>query len=295
VLRDLALPNLARLLSLLTITRRDVGESSSLSPPHERALAAGWGWHGEDGCLPFAAQAAAGDGLATGDLAWGLVTPVHWQLGRDHVLMAEPALLALSDTESRALFEALRPLFESEGFALAFGAPSRWYAGRADLDGVATASLDRVIGRSVDPWLRADSTAVCRLLRRLQSEAQLVLHVHAVNEAREDRDLPVVNSIWLSGCGRRQPADVATTPQTTSSLRAPLLAGDWAAWAEAWLMLDAGALASLLVDAERGRPVALTLCGERSALRLDLRARSLLKRWRGRWQRGEPHTVLEAL
>jgi hypothetical protein len=295
VLRDLALPNLARLLSLLTITRRDVGEGSSLSPPHERALAAAWGWHGDDGCLPFAAQAASGDGAAIGNLAWGLITPVHWQLGRDHVLMTDPAHLELADVESRELFAALRPLFESEGFTVAFGAPARWYVGRADLDGVATASLDRVIGRSVDTWLRRDATAVARLLRRLQSEAQLLLHVHAINEAREDRAAPVVNSIWLSGCGRQQPADATATPQTTDALRAPLLAGDWAAWAEAWQALDAGAIASLLADAERGQAVFLTLCGERSVLRFDLQTQSLLKRLRARWQRMEPHTVLEDL
>ncbi len=295
VLRDLALPNLTRLLSLLTITHRDVGEGRSLSPPHERALAAAWGWHGSDGCLPFAAQAAIGDGVSTGELAWGLVTPVHWQLGRDHVLMADPVHLELAEVESRELFATLCPLFESEGFAARYGAPARWYVGRADLDGVPTASLDRVVGRNVDGWLRTDSSAVARLLRRLQSEAQLALHVHAVNEAREERGAPVVNSIWLSGCGRPQPTDTAATPQTAGSLRAPLLSGDWAAWAEAWQTLDAGTLASLRADAERSRPVTLTLCGERSALRLDLQRRALLTRWRARWQRSEPHTVLEDL
>ena len=68
VLRDLALPNLERLLALLTPAGRDEGDAGSFSPPHERALAAAWGWQGDDGLLPFAAHAAAGDGIATGDL-----------------------------------------------------------------------------------------------------------------------------------------------------------------------------------------------------------------------------------
>ena len=114
-----------------------------------------------------------------------------------------------------------------------------------------------------------DASAVGRLLRRLQSEVQLVFHVHPVNEAREERDEPVVNSIWLSGCGRAQPAEAAASPEIAASLRAPLLAGDWAAWAEAWNALDASVIAALLTRAERGEPIALTLCGERTALRFE--------------------------
>ena len=57
VLHGLALPNLERLLALLTPAARDEGDAGSLSPPHERALAAAWGWQGDDGLLPFAAHA----------------------------------------------------------------------------------------------------------------------------------------------------------------------------------------------------------------------------------------------
>jgi hypothetical protein len=295
VLRDLALPNLARVLALLSPTVHDEGERGSFSPPHERALAADWGWHGSDGRWPFAAHAAAGDGIAVGDRAWALVTPAHWQLGRDHVLMTDPAQLALGDTESRSLFAAVRGLFESEGFTVAFGSATRWYVARDDLDGLRSASLDRAIGRSVDAWLGHDASAIGRLVRRLQSEVQLVFHTHAVNDSRDERDALAVNSFWLSGCGRAQPVDAAATPEIAPALRAPLLAGDWAAWAEAWQALDAGAVAALSSAARRGEPSSLTLCGERGAARFTLRARSLWQRLGGSWQRPEPHAVLETL
>ncbi|MEO8923495.1 MAG: hypothetical protein ABI330_11850, partial [Caldimonas sp.] len=185
VLRDLALPNLARVLALLSPADRDEGEPSSFTPPHERALAAAWHWQGGDGRWPWAARAAANDTIAVGDRAWALVTPAHWQLGRDHVLMTDPAHLSLTDTESSALFEAVRGLFESEGFKAAFGSASRWYIARDDLEGLRTASLDRVIGRGVDSWLGNEASAIGRLVRRLQSEVQLVLHTHPINEERE--------------------------------------------------------------------------------------------------------------
>ncbi len=288
VLRDLALPNLERLLALLAPAGRDDGDAGSFSPPHERALAAAWGWQGADGLLPFAAHAAAADGIATGTQAWALLTPSHWQLGRDDVTMLDPELLALAEPESRALFTSAGELLASEGFAVAWGDAGRWYAARDDLASLATASLDRVIGRNVDRWLRASATgapgenrAIASLVLRLQSEAQIVFYGHAVNEAREERGALAVNSFWLSGCGRQQPADAAATPEIATALRAPLLGADWAAWAEAWRALDAGPVARLLGGARAGDDTALTLCGERSAVRYELQRRSLWQRLRG--------------
>src|SRR4030095_7804426 len=98
-------------------------------------------------------------------------------------------------------------------------------------------------------------------IRRLQSEVQLLLHAHPLNEAREVRGHVPVNSFWLSGCGLAQPVDDAAA-RLEAALRAPLLAGDVQGWAAAWAALDAGALAELLAAAESGAPVALTLCGE---------------------------------
>ena len=296
VLADLPLPKLARLLARLAPAPPDSGEADSLSPPHERALAAAWGWHGDDGCLPFAAQAAQRDGIDVGGRASGLLTPAHWLLGPDHVLLADPAALELAEAESRALFDAVRPLFESEGFTLAWGAPLRWYAAHECLAELPCASLDRVIGRRIEAWLAPSREHVpARLVRRLQSEVQMLLYPHRVNEAREARGAPTVNSFWLSGCGRHQPADESAV-QVDLALRAPLLAQDWASWADAWRALDAGPIAALLQRTQAGEPVTLTLCGERHAQRFETSARrSVFERVAQRWSAPPPHRVLEAL
>jgi hypothetical protein len=300
VLRDLALPQLERLLGLLTPAGRDEGEATSLSPPHERVLGRLWGWHGGDGALPFAARAAEADGIDTGGLAWALLTPGHWRLGHDDVVLLDPEAIDVDDAESKALFATLRAQFESEGFRTDWGHARRWYAGRDDLEGFATASLDRAIGSNVDLWLReshlpAAQRSTGRLVRRLQSEAQLLFHEHAVNDTREARGALPINSFWLSGCGRHQPADAAATPEMALDLRRPLLAGDWVAWAEAWRGLDAGALARLAAHAAAGDAVTLTLCGERHAARFESRPRPLWQRLRGAWQKTAPHDVLALL
>ena len=296
VLRDLALPNLSALLARLTLAQRDDADVYTLSPPHERALAAAAGWQGADGCLPFAAQAAMRDGIAVDDLAWGLVTPSHWHVGRDHVTLADPAALSLTETESRAAFEAVRELFESEGFRVEWGAPSRWYAAHESLVDLPCASLDRVIGRNVELWMRGSEarSASAKLVRRLQSELQLLLYPHALNDEREQRSALTLNSFWLSGCGRAQPEE-GESPRVDDSLRAHLLAEDWAGWAEAWRALDGGTIAELLRASREGESVTLTLCGDRSAHRFETAPQSLWKRLGGRFNGPEPHTILEAL
>ena len=296
VLRDLPLPNLAQLLARLTLVQRDDGDAYSLSPPHERARAAAAGWHGDDGCLPFAAQAAAGDGIEVGALAWGLVTPAHWHVGRDHVTLADPVALDLTETESHDAFDTVRDLFVSEGLRFEWGSASRWYAAHEGLADLPCASLDRVIGRNVELWMRggATLTAPAKLLRRLQSELQLLLYSHPLNAEREQRGELTLNSFWLSGCGRLQP-DRSVALQVNDALRAPLLAEDWAAWAEAWRALDAGDVAEWLHSARAGRTVTLTLCGERGAHRFETAPQSVWQRIGSRWATSEPHRLLEAL
>lgn len=291
VLRDLSLPHLAQLLARLTPTHRDDADALTLSPSHERAWAQAQGWHGADGCLPFAAHAAAGDGIEVGDLAWGLVTPTHWHVGRDHVTLADPAALNLSADESRAAFEAVRELFESEGFRVEWGAPMRWYVAHERLAELPCASLDRVIGRNVEIWMRSTQD---KLVRRLQSELQLLLYPHALNNEREQRGELTLNSFWLSGCGRAQPV-MADAVRVNESLREPLLAEDWVAWAEAWRAIDVGDVNECVEATGAGQRVTLTLCGDRGAHRFETRPQGLWQRVRTRWSAAEPHTVLEAL
>jgi hypothetical protein len=292
-LRELVLPQLAALLPVLPQTERDDGDAWSLSPPHERALARAWGWRGADGRLPFAAQAAADAGLDPGDLAWGRLTPVHLHLGTEQVSLLDPRALQLDDAESATFYDALAPLFTSEGFVMHRTGTLAWLVAHDSLRELATASLDRVIGRHIDRWLPAAPAA--RLLRRVQNEAQMLLHTHPLNDEREARELPRVSSLWASGCGVHQPARPAPGLVVDDRLRACALAEDWPAWAAAWRALDAQALPALRAAAQAGLEATLTLCGERSALTLRAGRRSAWRRWLGGVRRGNPVALLETL
>jgi hypothetical protein len=265
----LTTPALDALLAQCDEVARDNADETTPDMPHERALAHALGWRvAPDAPLPWAARAARADGIDVGSAAWGLLTPTHWRVGTDAVHLADPRALALDEAASRALFDAVRPLFESEGIALAWGAPLRWYASHADFATLRTASLERVIGRNVDRWLPRQPAA--RLVRRLQNEVQMLLHTHPINEAREAAGALPVNSFWLSGCGVPQPA-AALNVQVDERLATPALADDWPAWSATWRALDASLLPT--------RPIErLTLCGERSAVTFERAER----RW---WQR----------
>lgn len=276
------LPNLRALASCLSVVARSEGDEYALSMPHERVLAAALGWPvgpETDGRLPWAHWWAAHDGLSLdADACWALLSPGHWLMGREHLTLLDPAALGLDEATSKALLEALRPLFEDEGWQLRWGAPTRWYASHPLLDGLATASLERVVGRNPDLWLGADAgqATATRALRRLQAEVQMSLYQHPLNDQREAQGLQTVNSFWVSGCGRRPGAGLAhgalpTWPEgltVCDDLRAGLLSDDMPVWVDAWQHLDATVLAGIVQRLDAGQPCRLTLCGERHAVTL---------------------------
>ncbi len=266
-LGSLSLPQLARRLSGLTDQTRDDGDELSLSTPHERAIARTLGWAGPDGGLPWAARELAALGHDPGALAWGLLTPAYWHLGTDQVSMGDPASLMLGDAESRAFFAAVEELYTSEGFVVLWGSALAWFVAHESLGAMPCASLDRVIGRNVNPWLPA--TREARLVRRLQNEVQMRLYDHPLNQAREARGLLPVNSVWLSGCGVAQPAHDGTL-RVDDRLRHHALADDWAGWCKAWDVVDAS-----LADPGLEQ---ITLCGERSSLTCRAAPRALWQR-----------------
>ena len=180
------------------------GDERSLSAPHEMALAGALGWPAIDGRLPLAARMAVHDGVDTGTRAVGLLTPVHLHLGTEQVTMTDPATLDVEAADARELFDALLPLFADVGFDLHWGDALRWYLVHDSLAEWPTASLDRVIGRNIDPWITVAPGG--HLWPRVQSETQMLLHTHPVNARREALGLASINSVWLSGCGTARTA-----------------------------------------------------------------------------------------
>lgn len=288
-LQGLALPHLDRLLARLSphTAQTDTGEETSFTPPHERALARALGLPFDDGRTPWAAWHRHQQGQPAHGQAWAFITPCQWHVSTDHITLRDPDSLGLDEAASRVLLAIVAPWFAEDGIALHYDQPTRWLASGALFDGLATASLERVLLRDVRPWMPEPRAAqAARTLHRLHSEMQMLLYTHAFNDERAARGLPVVNSFWVHGTGplptpAPTPTTVPTVPTVPTTLRDAALREDWRTWATAWAALDSGPVADLLRQSESGAPVQLTLCGERNAQGFHSAPRGLAQRIQG--------------
>lgn len=294
-LRGLELPHLAKLLSRLTPAPPDAGDEFSLSAPHERALAYALGLPLADGMIPWAAWQASQTGTAAG--AWGFITPCHWRMGANHVSLHTLGPADLPAQESQALLASMQPYFAADGIELQYEQPTRWLARGAVFADLATASLDRVSGSDVAHWMPRGAGAAT--LQRLQSEMQMLLYHHPVNDARGARGAAPVNAFWLSGTGALPALPLTPAlqapPAVADTLRAAALGDDWATWAQAWSALDATECAALLATLAQGESVQLTLCGDCKAQTFNTRPRTLRKRLRTLFAAAPPIAVLQSL
>lgn len=156
----------------------------------EQWLAASFGLD-QEAPLPMGALALLAAGRDPGAERWVRADPVHLRLLRDRMALVPAAAFGLSREEADALCETLNRHFEGR-LRIDAVEPDRWCARLAsDLAVSAESPLD-MAGRVLKPGGSADA---------LLNETQMALHEHPVNEAREARGEPAINSLWLWGAG----------------------------------------------------------------------------------------------
>lgn len=247
LLRDLELPALEKLLQRATLLESDAGAAFQRTLPHERWLARRFGLIDAldtPDAAPLAAHMLLADGGTPGDASWACVEPVHIRIARDHLVLIDPATLAIEPEEAARLLADARPLIEEMGIRLEAPNPLRWYLSGAALGRLASAPPLRAAGRSVEIWLPqaepdADPTAPTNqdgeksarqgkhkpsrrspFWMKLQNEVQMRWFEHPINEAREARGALPANSIWLHSQGAL-PAHPAPTPYAIVYAGAP--------------------------------------------------------------------------
>ena len=295
----LKLPHLQTLLSLLQRQKAlQDSEDLALHMPHERLLAEALGWAQDSAALPWAAWHSAQQGQASAKpQAW--MTPCHWQVGMDQVVMLDPASLFLSDDESQQLLQAMQPFLQEDGLQVTWHSALAWHAQGDMLAEMPTASLDRVIGQNVKPWMPDSPSAhhAAKPLQRLQSEMQMLLYNHPVNDAREARRQHTVNAFWLHGAGTllAESGAAAQPVAMPDALRAGALRGDLQAWQQAWQQLDATAVADLLEHFKVTGQATLSLCSEHAAHTYEAVPATWHQRITRLFQNTTPATALAAL
>lgn len=173
--------------------------------------------------LPLAPYSLAGEGIAPGDAAWMRADPVCLRIHQDRMMLVGTSHLAVSQAEADALVASLNRHFAADALVFQAPGPERWYLrldAEPDLD---TSPVDAVAGRPIEAHLPGGADARAWLARF--TEIQMLLHDHPVNQAREARGLPPVNSLWFWGAGRHAPLPTpAFTHVATSHPAAAALA-----------------------------------------------------------------------
>jgi len=182
---DLRLPALELLLARGRSARFD-------TQPLERWLVDAFAEDDAEPPLAVGALTVLANGGDPGDELWARADPVHLHLLRDRVIVMPSAAFSLSREEADALCATLNRHFAGRLELLA-PHPEQWCARVGEELDVESASPLQMAGREI---------GLGRPGEALVNEAQMLLHEHPVNEAREARGELPVNGLWFWGAGR---------------------------------------------------------------------------------------------
>ena len=144
--------------------------------------------------------------MATGkvkvqDEYWIRADPVHLHIEHDQILLADSRVFRISSQEADQLTELLNQHFAANGQEMVFLPlwPDRWYVRAAKIPPAKTHLLGEVANKSINELLPFGKNA--GLWRGLFNEIQMLLHEHPLNQLREARGEPAINSVWFWGGG----------------------------------------------------------------------------------------------
>ena len=156
--------------------------------------------------------------------------PIHLHATRDHLILMSQNQIDLTIKESSELLKAALPFIEEDFQSpVLFHDQHYWFIPAGPFASLASYSVDQAHGRNIDWWMPRDTKeqGVAKRWRKLQNEIQMLWHIGPVNDDREQRGLPSINSLWISGIGKL--SNVQAPQAITSSCQVysehPLLAG----------------------------------------------------------------------
>lgn len=148
---------------------------------------------------PVASLCLQALGVKPGNSYWLRADPVHLAVERDQLILEQAPVNPLSAQESAALVATLNLHFAGDGLHFVAPRPQHWYLRLDNPADIATHTLHRALGQSIQPLLPSGPETM--RWRSLLNEIQMLLFNHPVNEAREMRGETTLNSIWPWGGG----------------------------------------------------------------------------------------------
>lgn len=136
------------------------------------------------------------------DAYWFFAAPVHLVLQRDTFSLATPVPLPLAQHEADALTALLNGHFGTDGMQF-FWHENLWFLRLAHSPQIQTFNPERVLNQDVHAYMPTGEGAM--RWAQFINEMQMLLFEHPVNQAREMRRQPAMNSIWCYGGGQLTP------------------------------------------------------------------------------------------
>ncbi len=188
---------------LLALTRR--GDAQDLAPSLSGLCCEAFALDKQRD-WPVAPLSAKADGLDADDGFWLRVDPVHLEVGMGGLMLQPARQLALTQAETEALTAAINTHWREERWAIQATSPTRWHLRLPTAPDLSTTPLDQVAGEYLTPHLPTGGDA--NRLMRLVNAAQMLMHEHPVNQAREQAGRLIVNGLWPWGGGVLPPPAV---------------------------------------------------------------------------------------
>ena len=163
--------------------------------------------------LPLAALMLQADGGDPARAYWLCAEPIQLRVDR-HRLIVAARVTDYTAAEAADLTLALNQHFKVDGVEFCAPTPARWYLRAQRAPDLATTPLAHALNRSVKHHLPRGTDALA--WHRIMNEAQMTLHTHPVNAAREARGAAAANSIWLWGGGARPALGASHSPYTAT-------------------------------------------------------------------------------
>ena len=140
---------------------------------------------------------------STPDQTWICLELVHIHATRDHLVLLPSNELEISSDEELGLRTSVSDLlFEIAPEAISIG-ERFWLFPTNVFDSLQTHSPKLAFGNNIDIWMPKDTNipGLARKWRQIQNEIQMIWHDHPINQARQNKSLASINSLWIHGIG----------------------------------------------------------------------------------------------
>lgn len=125
--------------------------------------------------------------------------PVHFRVDRDSAYLLPAKQLQLTSIQSKELAASLNEHLQQHDLRLHFLSSNVWLLESSQAFELSTCTLDDAANKNVQVLLPKGKGA--GVWNGLQTELQMLLHQHPVNQERAANGLATINSVWFWGSG----------------------------------------------------------------------------------------------